>query len=226
VDALPTSLEVCLNNRPIGSLTRLPGDITAFFFNDAHLADPQAPILSLGLLDAYRRPRSPRTPAANKVPPFFANLLPEADLRRYVAQRAWIASANDFALLWVTGADLPGAVTLRDPFGRSLPPQAAGGPARQPPANAMLRFSLAGVQLKFSAVANAYGGLTIRAAGENGHWIVKLPSAHFSGIPENEYAAIHGNRSLLPPMITFQQAPISNTAKPALRSARRVRFYA
>ncbi len=50
-----------------------------------------------------------------------------------------------------------------------------------------LRFSLAGVQLKFSAVMEASGGLTIPAGGMGGSWIVKLPSARFPSVPENEY---------------------------------------
>lgn len=52
---------------------------------------------------------------------------------------------------------------------------------------AALRFSLAGVQLKFSAVMEASGGLTIPAGGMGGSWIVKLPSARFASVPENEY---------------------------------------
>jgi serine/threonine-protein kinase HipA len=51
-----------------------------------------------------------------------------------------------------------------------------------------LRFSLAGVQLKFSAVNEARGGLTIPAEGVGGSWIVKLPSPEFEGVPENEYS--------------------------------------
>ena len=55
---------------------------------------------------------------------------------------------------------------------------------------AALRFSLAGVQLKFSAVMEASGGLTIPAGGMGGSWIVKLPSARFAAVPENEYAML------------------------------------
>jgi serine/threonine-protein kinase HipA len=50
------------------------------------------------------------------------------------------------------------------------------------------RFSLAGVQLKFSAVSESRGGLTIPARGVGGSWIVKLPSMAFSGVPENEFS--------------------------------------
>ena len=44
------------------------------------------------------------------------------------------------------------------------------------------------MQLKFSAVNEASGGLTIPAKGVGGSWIVKLPSREFSGVPENEYS--------------------------------------
>jgi len=53
-----------------------------------------------------------------------------------------------------------------------------------------LRFSLAGVQLKFSAVMEASGGLSIPAAGMGGSWIVKLPSARYKAVPENEFAML------------------------------------
>ncbi|MDF1654526.1 MAG: HipA domain-containing protein [Coxiellaceae bacterium] len=51
-----------------------------------------------------------------------------------------------------------------------------------------MRFSLAGVQLKFSALLEASGGLTIPAHGVGGDWIIKLPSTRFESVPENEFA--------------------------------------
>jgi serine/threonine-protein kinase HipA len=44
--------------------------------------------------------------------------------------------------------------------------------------------------LKFSALMEASGGLTIPAGGMGGSWIVKLPSARFAAIPENEFAML------------------------------------
>jgi serine/threonine-protein kinase HipA len=187
---LPTILEVRLHARPIGSLTRLPGDTTAFHFSTDYAEDAQRPTLSLGFMDAYGRLRRAKESSKGEVPPFFANLLPEGDLRRYVAHRAGISNTDEFPLLWVTGDDLPGAATVHDPLGRPLPPRSAGGPEIEPPARDLLRFSLAGVQLKFSAIDNAYGGLTIPAQGRDGHAIVKLPSRHLVGVPENEYAML------------------------------------
>src|ERR1700682_135193 len=190
MSALPTILEVRLHGRPIGSLTRIPGDTTAFYFSTDYADDAQRATLSLGFMDSYGRLRRPKESSKGEVPPFFANLLPEGDLRRYVAHRAGISHADEFGLLWVTGDDLPGAVTVHDPLGRPLPPSNAGGPAIEPPAKDLLRFSLAGVQLKFSAIDNAYGGLAIPAQGRDGHAIVKLPSRHLAGVPENEFAML------------------------------------
>ena len=91
------------------------------------------------------------------------------------------------------GADLPGAITVT--------PLTAGGHAVEPQKDdeqghnnrrddGVLRFSLAGVQLKFSAVMEASGGLTIPAHGVGGSWIVKLPSTQFQAVPESEYAML------------------------------------
>jgi serine/threonine-protein kinase HipA len=59
-----------------------------------------------------------------------------------------------------------------------------------------LRFSLAGVQLKFSAVMEASGGLSIPADGIGGSWIVKMPSARFPAVPENERAMLELARAV------------------------------
>ncbi|SDF98275.1 serine/threonine-protein kinase HipA [Lentzea fradiae] len=50
-----------------------------------------------------------------------------------------------------------------------------------------LKFSLAGVTMKFSMVATGER-LTLPAYGEGGDWIVKLPDSEFPHVPHNEYA--------------------------------------
>jgi serine/threonine-protein kinase HipA len=49
------------------------------------------------------------------------------------------------------------------------------------------RFSLAGVQLKFSMLAED-DRLTLPAYGEGGDWIVKLPDRQYPDVPRNEFA--------------------------------------
>jgi serine/threonine-protein kinase HipA len=122
------------------------------------------------------------------VPPFFSNLLPEGGLRRYLAERAGVNQQREFFLLWVLGLDLPGALSIHPAVGDAPPGADEDLPENAKP-NA-LRFSLAGVQLKFSAFKNAGKGrgLTIPAEGVGGSWIVKLPSQQFTGVPENEFS--------------------------------------
>ena len=100
-------------------------------------------------------------------------------------------SVREFFLLWVLGLDLPGAITIRPADGEEWPPDdhgAADDGDRGDDRKNALRFSLAGVQLKFSAINEAGSGLTIPAKGVGGSWIVKLPSREFAGVPENEFS--------------------------------------
>lgn len=179
-------LNVLLHGEAIGTLTQLGGDRTLFAFNDDYIEKPRRPTLSLsfrgeagGLLLDHR-------PTRRRVPPFFANLLPEGHLRRYLAAKAGVNETRDFPLLRALGGDLAGAVQV-------MPSElvVVAEPAEDDEgstANGPLRFSLAGVQLKLSALEAATGGLTIPARGAGGDWILKLPSAVYPGIPENEFA--------------------------------------
>ncbi len=191
------SLDVLLGDTPVGQITNIHGDRNVFAFDDRYRSDPRRPILSQSFIDREGELVDVSRPVSRKAPPFFANLLPEAHLRQYIAQHGNVNETRDFPLLWLLGGDLPGAVVIRDAAGRSLPPEddrteRAAGEARE----GMLRFSLAGVQLKFSAVIGADGGLAIPAQGAGGHWIVKLPSAIYSGVPENEYSMLTFARSI------------------------------
>lgn len=116
--------------------------------------------------------------------------MPEGQLREYLAERAGVNPNREFFLLWVLGRDLPGAITIKPAEGQRWPTEVSHKKDEQDSGegDTSLNFSLAGVQLKFSAVHNATGGLTIPADGVGGSWIVKLPSARFDGVPENEYA--------------------------------------
>lgn len=183
-------LNVYLYGEPVGTITRVAGDRTLFAFDEAYIADAQRPVLSLGFKDALGGLITDFQPTQTRVTPFFSNLLPEGHMREYLAARAGVNPVREFFLLWVLGQDLPGAITIRPADGEAWPPDAAGGDDDHHDDDhraEALRFSLAGVQLKFSAVNEASGGLTIPAMGVGGSWIVKLPSQRFEGVPENEY---------------------------------------
>jgi serine/threonine-protein kinase HipA len=185
-------LEVLLYGAPVATLTHVGGDRTLFAFNESYVADAQRPVLSLGFKSALGDLMNAHAPTQTRLLPFFSNLLPEGHMRTYLAERAGVNPVREFFLLWALGMDLSGAVTVRSADGESWPPHAADAADDDrrdddDHANA-LRFSLAGLQLKFSAINDARGGLTVPAKGVGGSWIVKLPSREFEGVPENEYA--------------------------------------
>ncbi|MGO4569493.1 type II toxin-antitoxin system HipA family toxin [Rhizobium sp. 2YAF20] len=182
-------LDVHLHGRTVGTLTHLQGDRTIFAFSDDYVKDESRPTLSLSFKDDLGGLITNIKPTQRVVPAFFSNLLPEGHLRRYLAERAGINQQREFFLLWVLGQDLPGALSIHPHGAETVPPSAVETLPGNTKPNAY-RFSLAGVQLKFSALGNdgKGGGLTIPAEGVGGSWIVKLPSQQFAGVPENEFS--------------------------------------
>jgi serine/threonine-protein kinase HipA len=192
-----SALGVYLQDRPIGIINRLAGDRHLFAFEQEYIDDPNRPTLSLsyksqtgGLVTAVR-------PVSRRLPPFFSNLLPEGHLRDYLAAKAGVKKEREFYLMAILGEDLPGAVVVKPIDGGNQDhhrddqhhPDEHRDEDRQTQTE-VFRFSLAGVQLKFSAVMEASGGLTIPAHGVGGSWIVKLPSTQYAAIPENEYTML------------------------------------
>lgn len=182
------ALSIRLQGSQIGIINRLAGDRHIFSFEQDYIDNPQRPTLSLsfkgqggGLVTSNR--------AVNLcLPPFFSNLLPEGHLRTYLAQRADVKPEREFFLLAALGADLPGALT-------AMPLEIDEHVGEYPTdydrqKDPTLHFSLAGIQLKFSAIMEASGGLTIPANGMGGSWIIKLPSNRFPSVTENEFVML------------------------------------
>ncbi|MBS1089951.1 type II toxin-antitoxin system HipA family toxin [Gluconobacter wancherniae] len=185
-------LTVKLYGKPIGMLTHLGDERSIFAFNDAYVGNADRETLGLSFKDRYGELRNDFEPTKVKLMPFFSNLLPEGYLRSYLAEKAGVNEKREFFLIQALGRDLPGAVTveiaedeawsLSDDLDNQIKVEGANSHGNA------LRFSLAGVQLKFSAVIDAAGGLTIPASGMGGSWIVKLPSRQHQGVPENEFS--------------------------------------
>jgi len=190
LDSRYTALAVHLQGRRIGVLNRLTGDHHLFSFEQDYVDDRNRPTLSLSFKGQRGGVVSSLRPVSGRLPPFFSNLLPEGHLRTYLAEQAGVKPTREFFLLAALGADLPGAVTVA-PVSTDEPGVDPYGTHRdREPEPDVLRFSLAGVQLKFSAVKEASGGLTIPAHGVGGFWIVKLPSMQFPAVAENEYVML------------------------------------
>lgn len=183
-----SALRVYLYGLAVGEVIRLDDGRVIFDFDDHYVHDANRLVLSQSFEKEDGGVRTPtRAAAEGQVPPFFSNLLPEGALRAYLARVADVSEHREFELLDLLGSDLPGAVWVRREDGsKDFTRSGVEQNAKSKP----LRFSLAGVQLKFSAIERQTGGLTIPAHGIGGDWIVKLPSTHYPRVPENEYSAM------------------------------------
>ena len=191
-------LEVRLHGTHVGTITNLASDYNAFAFDSSYLESLDRPVLSLGFLDADGNIAMPARVPRVRLLPFFANLLSEGRLRSYLAERAHVSVERDFPLLWLLGEDLPGAVVVSHRDGAGVPrhnehPLVSEQVEADPD---VLKFSLAGVQLKFSAIMEAEAGLTIPVHGKDGDWLVKMPSATYDKVPENEFAMLSFARAV------------------------------
>lgn len=129
------------------------------------------------------------------LPHWFSHLLPEGRLRDAVAAAAGANPAREFNLLSRIGVDdLPGALRIGPPDGLAaarVPPELVIASADEPDENPLLKFSLAGTQLKFSIFRSARG-LTVPLKGQAGNVIAKLPDTRpgYVGFPELELASL------------------------------------
>lgn len=135
----------------------------------------------------------------HRLHPSLSNLLPEGALRELIAQALKVHVENDFQILSYLGEDLPGALiaTTLDPneVPNHILLQIGEGKAVEFDENFYEKrarenkFSLAGVQMKFSMKAKD-GRYNLSKEGELGDWIIKTPSTLHKGVPQNEFTAM------------------------------------
>ena len=178
---------VYLLDRLIGRLHRRD-DVTRFVFEQGYWNDHARAVLGLRFEDNP----SERHRSHMRLPPWFSNLLHEGRLREWIAKARGAAIEREMELLAQVGHDLPGAVRVIqadedeivqvDLSGSDKPRTGRAGRS-----DSLWSFSLAGVGLKFSMLAQG-DRMTIPAFGEGGDWIVKLPEAAYPDLPWNELA--------------------------------------
>lgn len=184
-----------------GTLVRDESGATSFIVDEAYLQDPGRPILSLQWHvpgeDAASRgrlaARGDKIGLNGYLPPWFAGVLPEGALRQLVHEEMGPGDHDQFDLIVRLGADLPGAVLITP---ETETPDSAG-PLRldrvlgfkAPVPEGIVKFSLAGVQLKFVASMQAER-LTAPARAGEGRYILKVASDRHPGLPRAEYAAM------------------------------------
>jgi serine/threonine-protein kinase HipA len=174
---------VLLYDEPVAHLRIREDGSSALRFLTSYVQATPRPVLSQKFEDLNLS----KIRYSKSLPPFFQHLLPEGALRKYVLRAEHLAD-SDVELLRRLGRDLPGAVALvpEDAEDDAVPDQIVDEPPTPPVAPIeRLRFSLAGVQLKFSAERE--GRVTFPARGRSGRWIVKLPDRMHARLPELEH---------------------------------------
>jgi HipA-like protein len=183
VMAMPNSAvaSVFLGPRRVGTLGYLDGN-TWFDYEDR---DPEHPVLG----QRFESDPGRRRTAIGRVPEWFANLLPESEsgLRRLIGQELGRENPHDFQVITYIGEDLPGAVRVVTDSDLAGIPELAK--SMEESRDYRIRFSLAGVQPKFSMRWEGKG-LVLPMSGQGGDWIVKLPDRRFPSVPANEYAML------------------------------------
>ncbi|RBQ22153.1 type II toxin-antitoxin system HipA family toxin [Spongiactinospora rosea] len=170
-----------IGTRRVGTLGYRAGN-TWFDYEDR---DPVHPVLGQG----FEANPGKRRSASGSVPEWFANLLPEpgSGLRTLIARELGRANPHDFQVLLFLGEDLPGNVRVVPERGIPAIPEFDLRPASD--SGGMVRFSLAGVQEKFSMRWEGKG-LVLPMSGQGGDWIVKLPDRRFPEVPANEFSML------------------------------------
>jgi serine/threonine-protein kinase HipA len=184
-------LEVLLGELLVGELREEPNGKSTFRFSTEYLEAYPRLVLSQSFLDD---PSAMYEGKHFALPAFFSNLLPdpEGKLRALVSQQVGVKPNRELHLLAALGEDLPGAVIVR-PRGDLRSPE-EGDAAGRHRRDEDVRFSLAGVQLKFSMVRRG-NSLTYPVGGRGGDVIVKLPDPEIPHVPENEYSMMRWARA-------------------------------
>lgn len=178
--------DVLLGEVPVGRLS-LENGLSTFVFFEAYRQRYPRPILGQKFEDDLQG----RYLGKGRLPVWFANLLPEGPFRDQVQAELGGKRKHELSTLVALAEDLPGAVRIAiasDRTTTNAEATYAGEPRDFDTDGLKIRFSLAGVQLKFSVLQRHNGTVTLPAKGLGGDWIVKLPDRQFPGVPTNEHA--------------------------------------
>jgi serine/threonine-protein kinase HipA len=190
-------LRLTLHGRLVGYLAGFRSGRNVLSFADEFKSDAARPTFSLITHPEF--PRSDKLLAEpwsryHKLHPTLSNLLPEGALRELVAQGLKVHADNEFHIFSYLGEDLPGAL-IAEPLEPDEVPASvlsAHGKAKAikfEKASRENKFSLAGVQMKFS-MKQKDGRYNLSKGDTLGDWIIKTPSTRHKDVPVNEFTAM------------------------------------
>ncbi len=190
-------LKLTLHDRLVGYLAGFQNGRNVLTFAEEFIADTDRPTFSLTTHPDFPNvDKHISEPWARnqRLHPILSNLLPEGALRELLAQGLKTHPDNEFQLLSHLGQDLPGALIaspmLPDEIPHHLFAKYGGIQAiKIENLSSENKFSLAGVQMKFS-MKEMDGRYHVSRSGELGDWIIKTPSTKHKHVPLNEYTAM------------------------------------
>lgn len=190
-------LQLTLHGKLVGYLAGFNNGRNVLSFADEFTGDPGRPTFSL-----ITHPDFPRSEKILSEPwarnqrlhPVLSNLLPEGSLRELIAQGLKVHVDNEFHIFSYLGEDLPGALiaTPMEPDDVPNSVLTTHGKAKAvkfKKADQETKFSLAGVQMKFS-MKEKDGRYNLSKGDALGDWIIKTPSTKHRNVPLNEYTAM------------------------------------
>jgi serine/threonine-protein kinase HipA len=180
---------VLLGELSVGELVEDDAGYIEFKISQHYRDLARRPVLGQWFED--HRHRNQRGARPGGLPAFFDNLIPEGDLRLRLEDRLEIAPADDFGFLCAVGRDLPGAIVVHPQEG-DLPSSSIARRAQEV-TEPGLRFSLAGVQLKFSMKRDG-DRLTMPGRDDRGEWIVKIAFDSYPTLCANEWLTMEWAR--------------------------------
>ncbi|MCP4237792.1 MAG: type II toxin-antitoxin system HipA family toxin [Aestuariibacter sp.] len=190
-------LKLTLHGRRIGYLAGFQNGRNVLSFTDEFKADPSRPTFSLithpGFPNAEKIMSQPWA-KNQRLHPVLSNLLPEGALRDLISQGLKTHIDNEFQIFSYLGQDLPGALVATPMEPEEVPESiltihGRAKAVKHKVSNREHRFSLAGVQMKFS-MKEKDGRYNQAKDGELGDWIIKTPSTRHKYVPLNEYTAM------------------------------------
>ncbi len=190
-------LKLTLHDRLVGYLAGYANGRNVLSFADTFRVDANRPTFSLTTHPEF--PRADHLMAEpwarnQRLHPILSNLLPEGSLRELIAQGLKVHVDNEFHILSYLGEDLPGALVAKSMTPDDVPEYilSTHGKAKAITfENAFQehKFSLAGVQMKFS-MKEKEGRYNLSTGDALGDWIIKTPSTQHKNVPLNEYTAM------------------------------------
>ena len=190
-------LELTLHDRLVGYLAGFHNGRNVLTFAEEFKEDANRPTFSLITHPDF--PHADKLMAEpwarnQRLHPALSNLLPEGSLRELITQGLKVHIDSEFHILSYLGADLPGALVAKAMEPEDVPASilTTHGKAKAVKFEKVTqenRFSLAGVQMKFS-MKEKDGRYNLSKGGVLGDWIIKTPSTKHKDVPANEYTAM------------------------------------